>query len=103
MTSASPRLRSSSQTAGKARRRKGSGSRPAMTIAHDEAVGEGGVERPVLRLQVEGEAALLAPALQVHQPVPLPGRVTLVHRKAAGLGEDAPEEHRLVVHAKPMP
>jgi hypothetical protein len=52
----------------------------------------------MLRVQVEGEAPLVAPALQVHEAVALAGRMALVQGQSARFGEDAAEKNRLVVH-----
>ena len=97
MTAGSARLRSSSQT-----RREGPSQERIRILVRgldcdDEAVRQRDVERPMLRLDVEREPALVAPALQFHQPIALAGRVALRQRQAARLGEDAAEEDGLVV------
>ena len=63
---------------------------------HD-AVGQSAVERPIRRLEMEFEAALVAPALQFDHPVALANRVTFQQRQSAGLGEQIHQHHRLVV------
>ena len=64
---------------------------------HD-AVGQPRVERPVRRLQMEFQAALVAPALQFDHPVALPHRMALHQRQAAGFGKQIDQHHRLVIH-----
>jgi len=54
------------------------------------------------RLQVEIQAALVAPALQFDHAVTLPHRVTLDQRQPAGFGEQVDQDHRLVVDRKTM-
>jgi hypothetical protein len=53
---------------------------------------------PVRRLQVEFQAALVAPALQFDHPVALPHRVAFHQRQPAGLREQIDQHHRLVIH-----
>src|SRR6266496_1769333 len=75
------------------------------------AAGDGGdhesirkvpVERPKFRMQMEGQAALLPPALQLEDAVSLPRGVTLGQRQSTGIGEDLGERHRLVIDRDAM-
>ena len=50
------------------------------------------------RLQMEIQAALVAPALQLDHPEALPRRMALQKRQAAGLREQIDQRHRFVVH-----
>jgi hypothetical protein len=55
------------------------------------------VEGPVRGLQMEIQAALVAPALQFDHAIALPHRVPLQERQPAGFREQIDEHHGLVI------
>ena len=52
-----------------------------------EAISQPRVERPVRRLQMKLQAALVAPALQFDHPITLPHRMAFHQRQPAGFGK----------------
>ena len=74
-----------------------SGSRPASIAAITTPSASARIERPVRRLQVKLQAALVAPALQFDHAVTLPHRMALDQRQPAGLREQIDQRHRLVI------
>src|SRR5262249_3739479 len=64
----------------------------------DGTIRQVAVERPELGMQMKGQAAPLAPALQLEHAITLTRRMPLGERQATGLGEDLGERHRPVVH-----
>src|SRR5271169_2814895 len=85
MVAGSARLSWSSHTAGKARRKNGSGSIPASIAA--VTTDQPCIEWRVPRLQIEVQAALVAPPLQFEHPVALPHRMAFDERQTAGFGK----------------
>ena len=92
----SPRLSWSSQMPLNTQPHERLGIKARLDRRDHDAVGELRIERPVLRLQMKVQSALLAPALQFHHPIALPRRMTLGERQAAGLGKQFAKKHRLV-------
>ena len=70
----------------------------ALGHRDDGAVHGRGRERPVLRMQLERNAARLAPALQLEDAVALPRRMALRQRQAAGVRKHLAEIDRPVAH-----
>ena len=64
---------------------------------HD-AIGQACIERPVRRLQMKFQSALVAPTLQFDHPVALPYRVALHQGQAAGLRKQIDQHHRPVIY-----
>ncbi len=61
------------------------------------AVGQSRTEREKSRLAVERQPALVAPALQFHQPVALARRMTLGQRQTSRLGKHLGQKNRFVI------
>jgi hypothetical protein len=74
------------------------GIEPGLHGGDDDTIGEARIDRPVLRLQMEFEPALVAPALQFDHPVALPHRVAPHQRQTAGFGKQVHQHHGLEIY-----
>jgi hypothetical protein len=63
-----------------------------------QLVGERRIERPMRRVQIQIDPALVAPALQFEDPIALAHRVAFGERQSAGLREQVDQRHRTVIN-----